>query len=173
MGLRALLLEWGREVRTAHDVDSALIQLEDWSLPPDLILSDLHLGPELSGLDVLDAVSHRYRCDPAHPSFARLLVTGETRPGSRLHTGIQTHPCAVQTCSTATPARSNAGRGLGGQSAPQRGQPVTAAFAYDALQYPALIFPADAPIAIGCNWPPAWTGQRVAHPMPITGSRLR
>ena len=79
-GLRALLLEWGCEVRTAHDSDSAITQLEDWSTPPDLIISDLHLGPELSGLDVLDAVSRRYRCDPAHPSFARLLVTGETRP---------------------------------------------------------------------------------------------
>ena len=79
-GLRALLQEWGCEVRTAHDIDSALAQLEDWSTPPDLILSDLHLGPDLSGLDVLEAVSRRYRCDPAHPSFARLLVTGETRP---------------------------------------------------------------------------------------------
>ncbi|MDE2406835.1 MAG: response regulator [Xanthomonadaceae bacterium] len=79
-GLRTLLQEWGCQVRTAHDIDSALAQLEDWIVPPDLILSDLHLGENLSGLDVLDAVSRRYRCDPQHPAFARLLVTGETRP---------------------------------------------------------------------------------------------
>lgn len=79
-GLRILLQEWGCEARTAHDVGSALLQLEDWITPPHLIISDLHLGPELSGLDVLAAASRRYRCDPLHPDFARLLVTGETRP---------------------------------------------------------------------------------------------
>ena len=79
-GLRALLLEWNCEVRTAYDIDTALAQIEDWSTPPDLLISDLHLGQNLSGLDVMDAVSRRYRCDPLHPAFARLLVTGETRP---------------------------------------------------------------------------------------------
>ena len=75
-----MLLEWGCQARTAHDIDSALAQLEDWCTPPDLILSDLHLGDDLSGLDVLAAISRRYRCDEQHTPFARLLVTGETRP---------------------------------------------------------------------------------------------
>lgn len=79
-GLRSLLLEWGCIVRTAHDIDSARAQLEDWFTPPDLVISDLHLGEGLTGPDVLRAICQRYRLDPQSPGFARLVVTGETRP---------------------------------------------------------------------------------------------
>ena len=79
-GLRTLLQEWGCDIRTASDEASALERLEGWFTPPDLIISDLHLGDNLFGPDVLAAVARYYREDPASPPFARLLVTGETRP---------------------------------------------------------------------------------------------
>ena len=79
-GLRVLLQEWGCDIRTASDEAGALARLSGWPTPPDLILSDLHLQDEHSGLEVLGAIASHYGADAQHPPFARLLVTGETRP---------------------------------------------------------------------------------------------
>jgi signal transduction histidine kinase/CheY-like chemotaxis protein len=79
-GLRALLQEWGCEIRIADNEASAIAAVADWSLPPDLVISDLRLREGRSGLDVLRALARHYGHDPQRPPFARLLVTGETRP---------------------------------------------------------------------------------------------
>ena len=79
-GLRALLEEWGCELLIAEDQDAALRQARQWPHPPDLVISDLRLREGRNGLEVLRAIAGHYGQDPAQPGFARLLVTGETRP---------------------------------------------------------------------------------------------
>ncbi|MEG3049195.1 MAG: hybrid sensor histidine kinase/response regulator, partial [Thermomonas sp.] len=79
-GLRALLQEWGCEIRIADDEASAIAAVTGWTMPPDLVISDLRLREGRSGLDVLRALARHYGHDPQQPPFARLLVTGETRP---------------------------------------------------------------------------------------------
>lgn len=79
-GLRALLVEWGCDIRAAEHEAAALEALADWAHAPDLVISDLRLREGRSGVDVLRAVARHYRQDPQQPGFARLLVTGETRP---------------------------------------------------------------------------------------------
>ena len=79
-GLRALLQEWGCEIRIADDEASAIAAVASWTIPPDLVISDLRLREGRSGLDVLRALARHYGHDPQRPPFARLLVTGETRP---------------------------------------------------------------------------------------------
>lgn len=79
-GLRALLQEWGCEIRIADDEASAIAAVTGWTMPPDLVISDLRLREGRSGLDVLRALARHYGHDPQRPPFARLLVTGETRP---------------------------------------------------------------------------------------------
>ena len=79
-GLRALLQEWGCEIRIADNEASAIAAVTGWTMPPDLVISDLRLREGRTGLDVLRALARHYQADPQHPPFARLLVTGETRP---------------------------------------------------------------------------------------------
>jgi hypothetical protein len=43
------------------------------------VISDLRLREGRSGVEVLRAVARHYGQDPQRPTFARLLVTGETR----------------------------------------------------------------------------------------------
>ena len=78
-GLRALLAEWGCDIRAAENEATALAALSGWTRPPDLVISDLRLREGRSGVDVLRAVARHYGQDPQQPAFARLLVTGETR----------------------------------------------------------------------------------------------
>lgn len=78
-GLRALLQEWGCDIRAAEGEAQAIEMLSDWDRPPDLAISDLRLREGRSGVDVLRAVARHYGQDPQQPGFARLLVTGETR----------------------------------------------------------------------------------------------
>ncbi|HWS78448.1 MAG TPA: ATP-binding protein, partial [Thermomonas sp.] len=78
-GLRALLAEWGCDIRAAENEADALDALSGWAQAPDLVISDLRLREGRSGVDVLRAIARHYGQDPQHPGFARLLVTGETR----------------------------------------------------------------------------------------------
>ena len=78
-GLRALLEQWGCDIRAAENEAQALEMLSSWDTAPDLAISDLRLREGRSGLDVLRAVARHYGQDPQNPGFARLLVTGETR----------------------------------------------------------------------------------------------
>jgi signal transduction histidine kinase len=79
-GLRALLAEWGCDIRAAEDEGAALHAVAGWPQAPDLVISDLRLREGRSGVEVLRAVARHYGQDPLQPRFARLLVTGETRP---------------------------------------------------------------------------------------------
>ena len=78
-GLRALLQEWGCDIRAAESETQAIEMLAGWDRAPDLAISDLRLREGRSGVDVLRAVARHYGQDPQKPEFARLLVTGETR----------------------------------------------------------------------------------------------
>ncbi|MEO5837040.1 MAG: hybrid sensor histidine kinase/response regulator [Thermomonas sp.] len=78
-GLRALLEEWGCDIRAAENEVQALQMVASWHHAPDLVISDLRLREGRSGVDVLRAIARHYGQDPQKPEFARLLVTGETR----------------------------------------------------------------------------------------------
>ena len=78
-GLRALLEEWGCDIRAAESESQAIEMLSGWDRAPDLAISDLRLPEGRSGVDVLRTVARHYGQDPQRPGFARLLVTGETR----------------------------------------------------------------------------------------------
>lgn len=81
-GLRFLLQSWGCQVRAVEDRDQALQAAEEWPEPPDLVISDLSLQADHTGIDVLDALSARYESTRRGPGqlFARLIITGETKP---------------------------------------------------------------------------------------------
>ena len=78
-GLRALLHEWGCDIRAAESEAAAVAAIACWPQPPDLVITDLRLREGRSGVEVLRAVARHYGQDPQSPQFARLLVTGETR----------------------------------------------------------------------------------------------
>jgi two-component system, sensor histidine kinase len=72
-GLKVLLEEWGYEVQVAAHAEDAERVARERPEPPDLILSDLHLGDGPDGLDAIRAVRTVYGLDvPA------ILVTGDT-----------------------------------------------------------------------------------------------
>ena len=76
--LRRLLERNQYQVSEAGSVQEAR---ERYSIPGfDLVISDLRLREGRSGVDVLRAIARHYRQDLQRPGFARLLVTGETRP---------------------------------------------------------------------------------------------
>lgn len=77
-GIRYLLRGWGCDVAVAEDRTQALEAVESWPQPPDIVISDLRLRDNESGLDVLAALDRHYLRDGAEP-FPRLLITGETR----------------------------------------------------------------------------------------------
>ena len=79
-GIKFLLTSWGCEVFTAEDRAQALAIASESPRPPDLVISDLRLAGDRSGLDVLAALDRHYgRGLDRRPPFARLLITGETR----------------------------------------------------------------------------------------------
>ncbi|MDQ3038481.1 MAG: ATP-binding protein [Pseudomonadota bacterium] len=78
-GMRALLEEWGCDICAAESATQAIEKLSAWERAPDLVISDLRLRNEGTGVEVMHAVARHYRQDPQTPGFARLLVTGETR----------------------------------------------------------------------------------------------
>ena len=81
VGRHPHLDRWGWEsTKDAQIVRAALAAVADWTQPPDLVISDLRLREGRSGEDVLRAIARHYRQDLQRPGFARLLVTGETRP---------------------------------------------------------------------------------------------
>jgi signal transduction histidine kinase len=77
-GIRYLLKSWGCDVAIAEDRTQALEAVNEWPVPPDIVISDLRLRDGESGLDVLAALDHYYTGKIDRP-FARLLITGETR----------------------------------------------------------------------------------------------
>ncbi|HET9643604.1 MAG TPA: ATP-binding protein [Burkholderiaceae bacterium] len=71
-GLRSLLKEWGYCAVTAASAADAVRALETLEAPPDLILSDLHLGEGPDGIAAI--ASARRRCGYEVPA---ILVTGD------------------------------------------------------------------------------------------------
>ncbi|NML16555.1 hybrid sensor histidine kinase/response regulator [Azohydromonas caseinilytica] len=72
-GLRELLQAWGHTAVVAASAREAEVAQAALRQPPDLILSDLHLGEGPDGIAAIAAVRRHWRCDvPA------LLVTGDT-----------------------------------------------------------------------------------------------
>ncbi len=82
-GVRFLLRSWGCDVAIAEDRQQALEAIENWPGPVDLVICDLHLRSGEHGPDLFAELDRIYERD-GEARFARLLVTGETRP-ERLH----------------------------------------------------------------------------------------
>jgi signal transduction histidine kinase/ActR/RegA family two-component response regulator len=79
-GIHFLLGSWGCDVNVAEDGDQAMEIAGESPFPPDLVISDLRLGNDENGLDVLARLDRHFgrRTDGPAP-FPRLLITGETR----------------------------------------------------------------------------------------------
>ncbi|MEO9079811.1 MAG: hybrid sensor histidine kinase/response regulator [Rhodanobacter sp.] len=77
-GVRFLLRSWGCEVAVAEDRQQALEAIENWPGPADIVICDLQLRSGERGLDVFAELDRLYEND-GEQTFARLLVTGETR----------------------------------------------------------------------------------------------
>lgn len=75
-GLRGLLQEWGYQVMTAASSDQAEQVVQALEGRVDLILSDLHLGGNVDGLEAIDRV--RLLCRHEVPA---ILITGDTAHG--------------------------------------------------------------------------------------------
>jgi Signal transduction histidine kinase len=71
--LGALLREWGHRVVLAASAREAVMAQRTQALPPDLILSDLHLGEGPDGIAAIEALRHHWRCE-----LPAVLVTGDT-----------------------------------------------------------------------------------------------
>jgi len=72
-GLGMLLEEWGYQAIAAGSVEQAVRLVNMLGAPPDLILSDLHLGDGPDGIAAIEAV--RRRCATDVPA---ILITGDT-----------------------------------------------------------------------------------------------
>ncbi|HET8746247.1 MAG TPA: hybrid sensor histidine kinase/response regulator [Ramlibacter sp.] len=86
-GLGLLLEEWGYQAvaaRTAEDAERLARRLD---VPPDLILSDLHLGNGPDGLAAIEAV----RRGRGH-EVAAMLITGDTSPAELRRANESGHP---------------------------------------------------------------------------------
>jgi two-component system, sensor histidine kinase len=72
-GLALLLEEWGYQVFAAGTVEQAERIVQSLDAPPDLILSDLHLGEGPDGIAAIEAVRRVCGFD-----VAAVLITGDT-----------------------------------------------------------------------------------------------
>jgi signal transduction histidine kinase len=72
-GLRLLLEEWGYQVVAAGTVEQAERIVRRLEAPPDLILSDLHLGDGPDGIAAIEAVRRQCGFD-----VNAILITGDT-----------------------------------------------------------------------------------------------
>jgi signal transduction histidine kinase/CheY-like chemotaxis protein len=72
-GLCGLLQEWGYEAIAAGSIAQAERAVGLLELPPDLILSDLHLGDGPDGIAGIEAIRRQCGCD-----VAAMLITGDT-----------------------------------------------------------------------------------------------
>ncbi len=72
-GLCMLLHEWGYEAIAAGSIAEAERAVGMLETPPDLILSDLHLGDGPDGIAGIEAIRRQCGCD-----VAAMLITGDT-----------------------------------------------------------------------------------------------
>jgi signal transduction histidine kinase/CheY-like chemotaxis protein len=73
VGLCLLLEEWGYQALAAADMAQAVQAVGMLEAPPDLILSDLHLGEGPDGIAAVQAVRQRCGCE-----IPAVLITGDT-----------------------------------------------------------------------------------------------
>ena len=72
-GLQMLLQEWGYEAIAAASINEALREVAKLDAPPDLILSDLHLGDGPDGIAGIEAIRRQCGCE-----ITAMLITGDT-----------------------------------------------------------------------------------------------
>lgn len=86
-GLSLLLEEWGYQALTAGSVEQARSVVRQLELPPDLILSDLHLGDGADGIAAIDAVRRQCGCE-----LPAILITGDTSHEEMRRASASGHP---------------------------------------------------------------------------------
>jgi CheY-like chemotaxis protein len=72
-GLCMLLREWGYDAIAAGTIAEAQRAVRQMDAPPDLILSDLHLGDGPDGIAGIERIRRECGCD-----VAAMLITGDT-----------------------------------------------------------------------------------------------
>jgi signal transduction histidine kinase len=72
-GLALLLEEWGYQAIAAASFQQAERLARTLDLPPDLVLSDLHLGDGPDGIDAIEAIRRACGCE-----IPAILITGDT-----------------------------------------------------------------------------------------------
>lgn len=78
-GMHLLLEAWGCRMHSAQDIEQALQVVTEWGVP-DIVLTDLKLAHGKTGQDVIAALEAWQARQPDGRSFARLVITGETKP---------------------------------------------------------------------------------------------
>jgi CheY-like chemotaxis protein len=86
-GLRLLLEEWGYDAIAAGSIAEAERAVFALEAPPDLILSDLHLGDGPDGLAAIEAI--RRQCGHDVPA---IVITGDTSHGEMRRVSESGHP---------------------------------------------------------------------------------
>jgi signal transduction histidine kinase len=82
-----LLQEWGYEAIAAASIAEAERAVRQLDAPPDLILSDLHLGDGPDGIEGIEAIRRQCGCD-----VAAMLITGDTSHGEIRRATESGHP---------------------------------------------------------------------------------
>jgi two-component system, sensor histidine kinase len=73
--MQTLLSKWGCDVTTADSLQDAIDKLDKQNVVPELILSDLRLREEETGIEAMDKIRERCGC-----SIPGILITGDTDP---------------------------------------------------------------------------------------------
>lgn len=71
--MEELLTKWGCRVIIAESLDDALTSVERSDSIPDVLISDLRLSDEMTGVEVLDSLRERY-----DNSIPGILITGDS-----------------------------------------------------------------------------------------------
>lgn len=73
--MQVLLSKWGCEVITAESLGDAITQLERKGMKPELVLSDLRLREDKTGVEAINGIRVRFG-----EAIRGILVTGDTNP---------------------------------------------------------------------------------------------
>ena len=90
-GLCMLLEEWGYAAIAADSIEAAERAVLELAAPPDLILSDLHLGDGPDGIAAIEAI--RRCCGRA---IAAILISGDTSPSELHRASASGHPLLLK-----------------------------------------------------------------------------
>ena len=90
-GLCMLLEEWGFAAIAAESIDAAERAVLELAAPPDLILSDLHLGDGPDGIAAIEVIRRRCGRD-----IAAILISGDTSPTELQRASASGHPLLLK-----------------------------------------------------------------------------